>query len=132
MAVFNLLLRLLSSWVLYIDWGDRWGYHAIITITISLHHHARRGILQPLTVTTDTNKNDTKSVGGSVRSGSVLTHYPGHIMLQYRSDTGSSMIILLHVQARPSCRPSLPATQSTTEVLPASQYLNQWCYFLVC
>ena len=30
MAVFNLLLRLLSSWVLYIDWGDRWGYHAII------------------------------------------------------------------------------------------------------
>ena len=32
MAVFNLLLRLLSSWVLYIDWGDRWGYylHTII------------------------------------------------------------------------------------------------------
>ena len=89
MAVFNLLLRLLSSWVLYIDWGDRWGYHAIITITITLHHHARRGILQPLTVTTDTNKNDTKSVGGSVRSGSVLTHYPGHIMLQLQS-TGSS------------------------------------------
>ena len=92
MAVFNLLLRLLSSWVLYIDWGDRWGYHAIITITLLKHHHhhVRRGILQPLTVTTDTNKNDTKSVGGSVRSGSVLTHYPGHIMLQYRSDTGSS------------------------------------------
>ena len=43
------------------------------------HRHARRGILQPLTVTTDTNKNDTKSVGGSVRSGSVLTHYPGDI-----------------------------------------------------
>ena len=58
------------------------------------HRHVRRGILQPLTVTTDTNKNDTKSVGGSVRSGSVLTHYPGDIscsteyrviiMLQYR------------------------------------------------
>ena len=60
--------------------------------SLSRYHYiiVRRGILQPLTVTTDTNKNDTKSVGGSVRSGSVLTHYPGHIMLQYRSDTGSS------------------------------------------
>ena len=34
MAVFNLLLRLLSSWVLYIDWGDRWGYYLHIIIMI--------------------------------------------------------------------------------------------------
>ena len=50
-AIFHLFLRLVSSYCLYYDWGDR------------------RGVV-PMTV--------TKSVeGGSVRSGSVLTHYPG-------------------------------------------------------
>ena len=37
--------------------------------------------------------------------------------------TGSSIIILLYVQARPSCRPYLPATPSTTEDLPGSYLL---------
>ena len=40
MAVFNLLLRLLSSWVLYIDWGDRWGYHIIIIMIIAMSGEA--------------------------------------------------------------------------------------------
>ena len=49
--IFNLFLRLVTSWLLYWDWGDRRG-------------------LVPVTVTKNTE-------GGSVRSGSVLTHYPG-------------------------------------------------------
>ena len=51
MCIFNMFLRLGSSWVLYWDWGDRRGLVAV-------------------TVTKNTE-------GGSVRSGSVLTHYPG-------------------------------------------------------
>ena len=51
MCIFNMFLRLASSWVLYWDWGDRKGLVAV-------------------TVTKNTE-------GGSVRSGSVLTHYPG-------------------------------------------------------
>ena len=151
MAVFNLLLRLLSSWVLYIDWGDRWGYHAIITITISLHHHQARH--PPAPDRDHGHQQERHQERGGQRAQrlrahplprshhAAVTEYRVIIMLQYGvqghhnaavQSTGSSIIILLHVQARPSCRPYLPATQSTTEVLPASQYLNQWCYFLVC
>ena len=54
MSIFNMFLRIVSSWVLYWDWGDRRG-------------------LVPVTVT----KNMETGGGGSVRSGSVLTHYPG-------------------------------------------------------
>ena len=51
MCIFNMFLRLGSSWVLYWDWGDRRGLVAV-TVTKNME-------------------------GGSVRSGSVLTHYPG-------------------------------------------------------
>ena len=51
--IFNLFLRLVTSWLLYWDWGDRRGLVAV-------------------TVTKNTE-------GGSVRSGSVLTHYPGEV-----------------------------------------------------
>ena len=57
MSIFNMFLRIVSSWVLYWDWGDRRG-------------------LVPVTVT----KNMETGGGGSVRSGSVLTHYPGNLI----------------------------------------------------
>ena len=53
MAVFNLLLRLASSYILYQEWGDRKG---VVGVSVVKASHAE---------------------GGSVRSGSVLTHYPG-------------------------------------------------------
>ena len=82
MCIFNMFLRLGSSWVLYWDWGDRKG-------------------LVALTVTKNTE-------GGSVRSGSVLTHYPGEagktseIILTYlviaRSDPAALHTTQLHCQ----------------------------------
>ena len=84
MCIFNMFLRLGSSWVLYWDWGDRKG-------------------LVALTVTKNTE-------GGSVRSGSVLTHYPGEA-----AQTGDNIDVFSHRKVRPSYPPYRPATVSTTE-----------------
>ena len=53
MAIFNLLLRIVSSYVLYQEWGERKGVVGVSVVK------------------------GTHTEGGSVRSGSVLTHYPG-------------------------------------------------------
>jgi len=56
-AIFNLLFRFVSSHLMYTEWSDRGGL-----------------------VTLQTNKKMTvphTTQGGSVRSGSVLAHYPG-------------------------------------------------------
>ena len=84
MCIFNMFLRLASSWVLYWDWGDRKGLVAV-------------------TVTKNTE-------GGSVRSGSVLTHYPGEA-----GKTGGSFYIFSHRKVRPSYPPSHQAIVSTTK-----------------
>ena len=142
MAVFNLLLRLLSSWVLYIDWGDRWGlscyHHYHVVKTSPSPRQARH---PPAPDCDHGHQQERHQERGGQRAQrlrahplprshhAAVTEYRVIIMLQYRvqghhnaavQSTGSSIIILLHVQARPSCRPSLPATPSTTEVLPGS------------
>ena len=79
-----MFLRLGSSWVLYWDWGDRKG-------------------LVALTVTKNTE-------GGSVRSGSVLTHYPGEA-----GKTGDNIDIFSRPKVRPSYPPYHRATLSTNK-----------------
>ena len=79
MCIFNMFLRLGSSWVLYWDWGDRRGLVAV-------------------TVTKNTE-------GGSVRSGSVLTHYPGE-----GANTGDHFDLFSPHKVRPSYPPFHPAT----------------------
>ena len=56
MGIFNLLLRLVSSYIMYEEWGDRKG---VVGVAVVKSNHVE---------------------GGSVRSGSVLTHYPGGIV----------------------------------------------------
>ena len=82
-AIFHLFLRLVSSYCLYYDWGDRRG---VVAMTV------------------------TKGVeAGSVRSGSVLTHYPGYkqsshpanhhyIIHLFRPDTTPSDSSILYSQ----------------------------------
>ena len=79
MCIFNLFLRLLTTWVLYWDWGDRRGLVAV-------------------TLTKNTE-------GGSVRSGSVLTHYPGedhlrelNTVMMTRSDPAAAHTTKLQCQ----------------------------------
>ena len=57
MAIFNLLFRFISSHILYTEWLDRGGM---------------------VIMETKTRTNNNTSLGGSVRSGSVLTHFPGN------------------------------------------------------
>jgi len=57
MGIFNLLLRFVTAYVLHTEWGDR-------------------GSSLP-TIGSPTPKSVGPAEGGSVRSGSVLTHYPG-------------------------------------------------------
>jgi len=71
MAIFNLLLRFVTAYVLHTEWGDR-------------------GSGLP-TLGSPTPKSVAPTEGGSVRSGSVLAHYPG----QFDSPV-------------PAARPSLP------------------------
>ena len=85
MCIFNLFLRLGSSWVLYWDWGDRRGLVAV-TVTKNME-------------------------GGSVRSGSVLTHYPGKAGVERREDID----IFSYHKVRPSYPPSHQVTASRTK-----------------
>jgi len=79
-AIFNLLFRFVSSHILYTEWEDRGGL-------ISMQTKARPVI-------------NNATQGGSVRSGSVLTHYPG----QFESQVLSSP----PTQEKPSLPPALP------------------------
>eukprot|EP00090_Calanus_glacialis_P037557 TRINITY_DN6479_c0_g1_i1.p1 TRINITY_DN6479_c0_g1~~TRINITY_DN6479_c0_g1_i1.p1 ORF type:complete len:196 (-),score=49.39 TRINITY_DN6479_c0_g1_i1:161-748(-) len=56
-AIFNLLFRFVSSHILYTEWGDRGGMLSMQTKARPVNHSTTQG--------------------GSVRSGSVLAHYPG-------------------------------------------------------
>ena len=57
MAIFNLLLRLVSTYTMYQEWGERKGVVGVQVVK------------------------GKQIEGGSVRSGSVLTHYPGGYFL---------------------------------------------------
>ena len=92
MAVFNLLLRLASSHVLYQEWSDRKG---VVGVSVIKASHAE---------------------GGSVRSGSVLTHYPGQIILFLSKAIKTVYSVAGHfdgkVQESPSQLPPLPPSYS--------------------
>ena len=57
MAIFNLLLRLVSTYTMYQEWGERKGVVGVQVLK------------------------GTQIEGGSVRSGSALTRYPGWYFL---------------------------------------------------
>ena len=57
MAIFNLLLRFVTAYVAHTEWSERCGGLAALPSTVP--------------------KSAAPTEGGSVRSGSVLTHYPG-------------------------------------------------------
>ena len=109
MCIFNLFLRLLTSWVLYWDWGDRRGLVAV-------------------TVTKNTE-------GGSVRSGSVLTHYPGedhlrelNTVMMTRSDPAAAPIMrVISCSVNISPNEDIVAARSKkTMVILIIMIMNNW------